>query len=156
MSELTPAGGGPNRTFIVIAAGLVGLILLGAVAVGGIVLIPRMLQPAATPTIRIAAVTPTRPLPTPTFPPPPPTEVPTQTPVLAPATVAPLSTVLPVTTTLVTTGTVTKTVTTGTPGTPGVGPMPPTGLGEDLLLLAGGIVLVLVIFAARRARTSGV
>jgi hypothetical protein len=39
---------------------------------------------------------------------------------------------------------------TGTPGSE----MPPTGIGEDLLLLAGGIVLVFVIIAARRARST--
>ena len=46
----------------------------------------------------------------------------------------------------------TGTVMPGT-GTPESG-MPPTGIGEDLLLLAGGIVLVFVIIVARRARST--
>jgi LPXTG-motif cell wall-anchored protein len=33
--------------------------------------------------------------------------------------------------------------------------MPQTGVGEDLLLLAGGVVLVLIIFAVRQARSTG-
>jgi LPXTG-motif cell wall-anchored protein len=32
--------------------------------------------------------------------------------------------------------------------------LPKSGLGEDLLLLAGGIILVAIVFLARRARTS--
>ncbi len=34
------------------------------------------------------------------------------------------------------------------------GELPSSGLGENLLLLAGGLILVIVLFAARRARTS--
>jgi hypothetical protein len=50
------------------------------------------------------------------------------------------------------TSAITGTVSPGT-GTPGSG-MPSTGVGEDLLLLAGGVVLVFVIIAARRARAT--
>jgi hypothetical protein len=38
--------------------------------------------------------------------------------------------------------------------TPTGGQLPKSGLGEDLLLLAGGIILVAIVFLARRARTS--
>jgi hypothetical protein len=153
MAELAPGGGGPNRAFIVIAIGLVGLLVLGLIAVGGIFIIPRLFQAAAPPpTVRLALTTPTR---VPTFTPlPTPTELPpaTATLVLGGATpVAPLGGATSVA------GTVTATtVFTGTPGTgTPIGGLPETGVGEDLLLLAGGVVLVLIIFAARRARATG-
>jgi hypothetical protein len=134
--------------FIVIAAGLIGLLVLGAIAVGGILIIPQIFRPAATPTVRIAvAPTATRALPTATLPPPTDTPAPTATLVvsggLTPVVSAATATV---TATVAVTGTVT--------GTP-TGQLPKSGLGEDLLLLAAGVVLVLVIFAARRVRSAG-
>ena len=60
MAEIAPAGGGPNRLFIVIVLGLVGLLLLGLIAVGGVVLIPRLLGTSAPPTLRVAVATATR------------------------------------------------------------------------------------------------
>ncbi len=145
MAEIAPAGGGPNRLFVVIAIGLVGLLLLGLIAIGGVFLIPRIFQTAAAPpTIRVAVTTPTR---VPTF-----TPVPTDTPA-ATATLV----VAPPALGATTPGAVEATATiTGTPATetPIGGQLPESGLGEDLLLLAGGVVLVLIIFAARRARAT--
>ncbi|MDE3092069.1 MAG: hypothetical protein KGJ80_22065, partial [Chloroflexota bacterium] len=59
MSEIAPAGGGSNRLFVIIAVGLVGLLVLGLIAVGGIYLIPRIFQTASvsTPTVRVLTAT---------------------------------------------------------------------------------------------------
>ncbi len=149
MAEIAPAGGGPNRLFVVIALGLVGLLLLGLIAVGGVFLIPRILGTSAPPTLRVAVTTPTRNV------------------GIAAVTTAPTDTPLPTGTSVINTpvlvlgspaalseGTITATATiTGTPGAGGT--LPKSGLGEDLLLLAGGIILVLIIVAARRARAPG-
>jgi len=153
MAEVAPAsGGGPNRLFVVIALGLVGLLILGVIAIGGIFVLNQFARPAVapTPTIRIAVTTPTRVLPTSTV-----AAAPTETSAATATRVfdvgAPVSGGgTPAAAVTVTTA-VTGTVAPGT-GTPGSGQLPDTGVGEDLLLLAAGIVLVLVIFAARRAR----
>lgn len=148
MAEIAPAGGGPNRLFVVIALGLVGLLLLGLIAVGGVFLIPRILGTTAPPTLRVAVTTPTRNV------------------GIAAVTTAPTDTPIPTGTSVINTpvlvigspaapseGTITATAT--ITGTPGTGTLPQSGLGEDLLLLAGGIILVLIIVAARRARAPG-
>lgn len=147
MAEIAPAGGGPNRLFIVIALGLVGLLLLGLIAIGGVFLIPRLLGTSAQPTLRVSVTTPTRVSiaqattePTSTD-----TPAPTATSVLNTPVIVPQSPVAA-------TATVTSTVGTGTPTS---GELPQSGMGEDLLLLAGGVVLVLIIVAARRARAPG-
>ncbi len=155
MAEIVPAGGGPNRLFVVIAIGLVGLLLLGLIAVGGVFFIPKLLGTSAPPpTVRVAVTTPTRvaavavlaTAPASTDTPVPPATSVINTPVIVPGT--------PVTSTSTVTAT---TVFTGTPGTgtPIGGQLPKSGLGEDFLLLAGGVVLVLIIVAARRARATG-
>jgi hypothetical protein len=151
MAEIAPAGGGPNRLFIVIALGLVGLLLLGLIAVGGVFLIPRILGTSAPPTLRVAVTTPTR-------------NVGAAAVTAAPNTDTPIPTSTSVINTPVlvigspaapSEGTITATTTiTGTPGAGGT--LPKSGLGEDLLLLAGGIILVLIIVAARRALAPGV
>ncbi len=142
MAEIAPAGGGPNRLFIVIAVGLVGLLLLGLIAVGGILVIPRIFQTSAPPTIRVAVTTPTRVTPT-TAPTSTDTPEPTSTSVIVPLVISPAAG-----------ETVTATTTiTGTPGAGGT--LPRSGLGEDLLVLAGGVVLVFILVAARRARATG-
>ncbi len=160
MAEIAPAGGGPNRLFVVLAIGLAALLILGLIGLGGFLLIPRLLGLGAAPSpTRIAAATATRVLSSPTAIPTS-TTAPTDTP--APTLVNPLS---GGSQTLVASGAGTATPTvigggsgspeatgTGTPG-PG-GQLPQSGLGEDLLLLAGGVVLVMVIFAARRARAA--
>ncbi len=150
----TPGGGtGPNRLFIIIALGLVGLLVLGVIAAGGIYLFSQINKPAAvvgTPTtvrLAIATATITRTATataTSTD-----TPAPTNTSVLSIPTAAPVTPSGSVTATTAVTGTVGP----GT-GTPTSG-LPKTGLGEDLLLLAGGVVLVLIIVAARRARSTG-
>ncbi len=149
MAEIAPAGGGgPNRLFIVLAIGLAVLLVLGLVGLGGLFFIRTAFAPPP-PTVRIAAATPTRVLPTP---PPPPTATPAPTEIVTPTLVLSgggTGTVTP--------ATPTATTTAGTPagtGTPGTGTLPQSGLGEDLMLLAGGIVLVMVVFAARRARSA--
>jgi len=145
MAEVAPAGGGPNRMFIAIVVGLVGLLVVGALGVLGFFLIPRLQGLAAapaTPTLIRPISTPTRAIalaPTATLEP-----SPTATLVVAPVAPAPAGAGTPTT---VVTGTTTA-------GTPGTG-MPQTGVGEDLLLLAGGVVLVLIIFAVRQARSTG-
>jgi hypothetical protein len=172
MAELAPSGGGPNRLFIILAIFLGGLLVLGLLGLGGYYVLQRFLAPspvaiASTPTIR-PANTPTRVLATATLAP---TDIPSPTFVLGigatstPGGAAPLG---------LSGGTITATMTTffstpgygtpgygtigyGTPGygTPGSGNLPQTGLGEDLLMLAGGIVLIMIVFAARRARSGG-
>jgi hypothetical protein len=149
MAEIAPAGGGPNRLFIVIALGLVGLLLLGLIAIGGVFLIPRLLGTSAQPTLRVSVTTPTRvniaqvtSAPTSTDTPAPTSTSVINTPVIVPQSPAAVTATASVTGTL------------GT-GTPTSGELPQSGMGEDLLLLAGGIVLVLIIVAARRARAPG-
>ncbi len=151
----TPGGGGPNRLFIIIALGLVGLLILGVIAAGAILVIPQMFKTASaiTPTVSVKITTPTRTLPTATA-----TTAPTDTPAATATSVMQAPTVL-ATDTTVAAQTVTSTVEiTGTVG-PGTGTptgtLPKSGMGENLLLLAGGAVLVLVIVAARRARSTG-
>lgn len=144
MAEIAPAGGGPNRLFIVLAIGLAALLVIGLIGLGGILFIQNASRSAVvSPTIRIAAATATRPAPT--------VEV---------ATAAPTAVATP---TLVLSGSggvpVAQTGATSTPApTPApnttTGELPQTGLGENLLLLAGGIVLVMIIFVARRVRTA--
>ena len=162
MAEIAPAGGGgPNRLFIVLAIGLAALLVLGLLGLGGFLVIQNVFRPSVAPTARIAVATATRVLASPTSASTP-TLVVTQavnTPTLvlssgAQATATapgPLGTETP---TVI--GGTPITPTTGTPGTgtPGTGELPQTGLGEDLLLLAGGVVLVLIVFAARRARAA--
>jgi hypothetical protein len=133
MAEIAPGGGGPNRLFVVLAVGLAGLLVLGLVAVGGVLLIPKIINPAPAPAK--VATTPTR---------------------VAQATTVPTDTPVPTeaaTPTLVGAGSL-ATPTSDISGTPASGQLPKSGLGEDLILLSAGIVLVLIVFAARRARTT--
>lgn len=160
MAEIAPAGGGPNRLFLIIAIGLGGLLVIGIIAVGAFFFLSSMSpKPTAAPTVAAKAVSTTTPTVRPTS-----TvavtdtPAPTNTSVLAPAVSsssgASSSAVSVVSTGLVTaTGSFTGTPGAGTPGAPGS--LPATGLGENLLILVGGIVLVLVIFVARRARSVG-
>ncbi len=133
MAEIAPGGGGPNRLFVVLAVGLAGLLVLGLLAVGGVLLIPKLLGGSAPPPTVRAATTPTRmiALATPTEAP---TEAPTPTLVAASSLASPTADVA------------------GTPASSGQ--LPRSGLGEDLMVLAGGVLLVLIVFAARRARSA--
>jgi hypothetical protein len=152
MSELAPSGGGPNRLFIILALGLGILLILGLIGLGGYFVLQNIARaPVSAPTAIFVASTPTREAlatatlaPSPTL-----TEQPTPTFVLVTGG-GPTQT--PGGPTATATQTVSGAATIGTPS----GQLPKSGLGEDLLLLAGGVVLVLIIFAARRARVAGV
>ncbi len=166
-TELTTSGGGgPNRVFIIIALGLVALLILGVVAVGAFIFIQNQTKPPVpTVAIKVTSTTPTvavvrtntpfsiAALPTNTV------EAPaTATLVVIGPTAGGGTALPPVTATLAASAAITTSATvTGTLGavTP-AGGMPQTGVGEDLLLLAGGIILIMIIFAARRARASTV
>lgn len=158
MSEIAPAGGGgPNRLFVILALGLAALLVLGLIAIGGVLLIPKIFTAGASPTPVRAASTVTRAIALATLAPSPTiaaTDTAAPTPTLVNAGASGGSTPAAE-------GTATPTVigasggTPATTGTPGAGgELPSTGMGENLLLLAGGIVLVLIVFAARRARTA--
>lgn len=153
MSEITPAGGGGSsrQVFVILAIGLAGLLVLGLIGLGGYFLIARTSAPPPATSTPVRTATATRtiaPLVVPTA-----TDVATFTPVIQTVAAPPAVTGTPIGGT----ATVTGTVISGTPGgtgTPQGGKLPNSGLGEDLLLLAGGVVLVMVIFVARRARAT--
>jgi hypothetical protein len=149
MAEIAPAGGGPNRLFIVIALGLVGLLLLGLIAIGGVLLIPRFLGTNAQPT-RLVSVTTSTPVNIAQV-----TSAPTDTDTPAPTATSVINTPVIVPSSPVATSAITATATITGTGTPAGGQLPQSGMGEDLLVLAGGIVLVLIIVAARCARVPG-
>jgi hypothetical protein len=156
MAELAPAGGGPNRLFVILAVGLGALLILGLIGVGGIFLLQRAGSSGPPPppttlaqnTLVISITTPTRGAlaPTNTIGAGTPTEQPTPTFVVISggATDTPGATA-----TLVLGAGV------GATATSAPGELPKSGAGDNMLLLAGGIVLVLVVFAARRARFYG-
>jgi hypothetical protein len=150
MSEIAPSsGGGSSRqVFIILAIGLAGLLILGVIGLGGVFLFNRIASGNPTPTLPRPTATATR-LPTAVVIAAA-TDVPTATPVIP--TALPVVTLAP---TVAASGTLTTTAPVTTTGTvtPGNGTLPQSGLGEDLLLLVGGVALVLVIFAVRRVRT---
>jgi len=136
------AGGGQNRLFLVVVLGLVGLLMVGLVAIAGLVVYTRFVAPGASPTT-VALVTPSP---------------------RATATVA--TTVVPARTPTTSAGaaTPTRVVQEGTPAPEGATPtvkatatpqgggeLAPTGFGP-LGAVAGGVALVLVILAVRRLR----
>src|SRR5512137_1088015 len=129
MAEIAPAGGGPNRLFVVIALGLVGLLLLGLIAIGGVFLIPRLLGSGpAAPTLRVAVTTPTRLVAAAAA-----TDTPTSTDTPAPTSTSVINTPVLQVGSPAATSAITATATiTGTPGAGGT--LPRSGLGEDLLL----------------------
>lgn len=146
MAELAPSGGGPNRLFIILAVGLGLLLILGLIGVGGIFLLQRASGPPSVPTPIIAVTTPTRAALAPTI-------------TVSPTLGAPTEQATP--TFVVVAGGATETPggsstpVLGATATTSTGQLPKSGQSEDLLLLAGGVVLVLIVFAARRARFSG-
>ena len=149
MAEIAPSGsGGPNRLFVILAIGLGALLFLGLIGLGGFLVFQSFTRPPASPTARavVTASPAIRVVATPAA-----TDVATPTLVLIAASTPTGGTtpLVTATTGLTTTGTITGTPGTGTP----TGSLPKTGgVGDSLLWLAGGLVLVLVIFAARRAR----
>jgi hypothetical protein len=138
MAEITPRSGGPNRLFLVLAVGLAGLLVLGLIAVGGILLIPRVLAGTPPPAAVRTANTPTRPIVLVTQ---------ASTPTAVP-TEAPLPTLVNPGGAVQVTAVPTASPTESAAG----GQLPQSGIGEDLMLLAGGVGLIMVMFAARRAR----
>ncbi|HEY6041029.1 MAG TPA: LPXTG cell wall anchor domain-containing protein [Anaerolineae bacterium] len=149
MAEIAPPGGsGVNRRFLFIVGGLGALLVVGLLALGfvsfGMPLISRLTQqPTAT---RVAFATATL---APTL---------TRTPTSA-ATSAPSATVQVAVAASATPAppTATPTVLAGgttTPSAPteSTTQLPQSGSGETFLLLAGGLVLLVIVFVIRRAR----
>jgi hypothetical protein len=139
-----PSAGGQNRLFLIVVLGLVGLLMLGLVAIAGLVVYTRFVAPGASPTT-VALVTPSP-----------------QATMAATATMAP--TVMPAGTPTPVAGapTPTRVLQEGTPAPEGATPtvtatpqgggeMAPTGFGP-LGAVAGGVALVFVILAVRRLR----
>jgi len=139
-----PSGGGQNKLFLAVVIGLVGLLMLGLVAIAGLVVYTRFVAPGPSPTT-VALVTPS----------------PRAT-VAATATVA--TTVVPARTPTAGAATPTRVIQEGTPAPEGATPtvkatatpqgggqLAPTGFGP-LGAVAGGVALVVVILAVRRLR----
>jgi len=157
--------GGSNRLFVILAVGLAGLIVLGLVAIGGVLILRNIknqqelaqVTPVATPTLAVVEQMPT-PTPPPTHTPVPvaPTEPPEPTPTNTPV-VQPTQTP---TDSEAATATAQAPPATNTPvpvGTPAGGggdtaqEVPDTGVGGfGLALIALGLVAVL--FVSRRMR----
>ncbi len=154
--DMEPKDGG-NRLFVILAVGLAGLIVLGLLAIGGVLVLRNIrsqqelaqITPQPTPTLAIVEQIPTNtPAPTATATQPPATPLPTatNTPVVAP-TNTPSSEDMA--------ATATAAAPTNTPvpvGTPaGNNEVPDTGFGGfELALIAFGLVGVL--FVSRRMR----
>jgi len=143
---MTESSGGQNRLFLIVVVGLVGLLMIGMVAIAGLVVYTRFLAPAATPTV-VAGVTPSA---APTVAPTatgPPAEAATPTPEGGAATP----------TLVIQEGTPAPEGPTPTASaTPeGGGEMAPTGFGP-LEAVVGGLALVLIILLVRRVRLSSV
>ncbi len=171
MAEVAPAGGGGvNRTFLLIVGGLAGLLVIGLLAIGALIFLPAVLGPK--PPVAATTLTPTRVAIATSVPPvtPSPTQsLATPTLVIAANEVTPSATATTSGGSNSSTGGATVAATSGTPTatstskgglteatvtpTPG-GTLPQGGLGEDLLMLAGGLALVVVLFAARYARAA--
>jgi hypothetical protein len=141
--------GGQSRLFLIVVVGLVGLLMVGLIAIAGLVVYTRFLTPTASPTV-VAGVTPS----------PVPSVAPT-------ATTA--ATVVATPTSGLEAPTATRVLQTGSPGPEGATPSPqgaaptataqgdgemaPTGFGP-LEAFAGGLALLLVIVLVRRLRLS--
>ncbi len=158
MAEVAPAGGGGiNRSFLLIVGGLAALLVIGLLAIGALVLSgmfnqkPPVASVTLTPT-RVAIATATA-VPTAT----PVTPEATATLVVAanattPATAVAGGSTPEATATTASSGASAEATATPEPS----GTLPQGGLGDNLALLgAGGLVLVAVLFAARRARAAG-
>jgi hypothetical protein len=140
--------GTQSRLFVIVAFGLVGLLMIGLLAIAGLVVYTRILAPTPSPTVvaeatpsAVLSVTPTAVPSTPVGTPTPGAETPTATRVVQEGTP--------------TVGDHTPSPEEGTPtATPqGGGEMAPTGFGPFGAAL-GGVVLLLVILFVRRLRLS--
>ncbi len=152
MAEIAPpGGGGVNRRFLYIVGGLGALLALGLLGLGVVL----FLGPAIQNIARGPTAAPTRLPATPTTAPTLTRVPPTTTPTVQVAVAASPTAALPTATATVLGGNtpvapqaqVTPAEATGTQ-------LPSAGLGDNLLLLAGGVILVLVVFAVRRVRLS--
>jgi hypothetical protein len=141
--------GGQSRLFMIVVVGLVGLLMIGLVAIAGLVVYTRFLAPTPSPSVVAEA---------------------TSTPVVtvAPTATRPLTPV-PTSTAPQEGPTATRVVQEGSPTTEGETPeagtatptvapegggeMAPTGFGP-LEALVGGVALLLVIILVRRLRLS--
>lgn len=143
--------GGQTRVFTIVAIGLVGLLMVGILAIAGLVVYTRFLAPSASPTV-VAEATPSAE----------PTSTPTSTVPASPAATPATPAEAPTATRVVGVGTpaegegATPTqVTEGATETPeGGGEMAPTGFGP-LEAVAGGVVLLVIIVFIRRLRLTG-
>jgi cytoskeletal protein RodZ len=148
---MTSPGGGQSRLFMIVVIGLVGLLMIGLLAIAGLVVYTRFLAPTPPATVVAEATSTPRPTVAPTATSPS-TAVATSTPPEEGATA----------TKVVQEGSPTAVVPTPTPGGPtptptptaeGGGEMAPTGFGP-LEALVGGVGLLLVILLVRRLRLS--
>lgn len=138
----------PNRLFIIIAIGLVGMLVLGLLGIGGYVVFSRARQAMVpTPTVMVKPPeTPTR-TSTPTYtltftPTKTPTRAPSYTPVVLPPTSTPVEGAV--------TPTAIEVAVTPTPTLPGGVTAPNTGFGIGALGV--GMVLAALLILARRVR----
>lgn len=145
---MTNPSGGQSRLFMIVVIGLVGLLMIGLVAIAGLVVYTRFLAPTPSPSV-VAGATST----------PAATVAATAT---RPSTPAATSTVAgegPTATRVIQEGSPTAVQTPeGGTATPTVAPegggeMAPTGFGP-LEALVGGVALLLVILLVRRLRLS--
>lgn len=162
MAEVAPSagGGGGNRTFLLIIAGLGALVIIGLLVAGAIFLLP-VLFPGGSTNIAAVTATPTRisipPTPTRTALPSPTLVVVAQNtgePTTAAETAVPVeetATPIPITATPIA---ITATPEGGSTSNSS-GELPKSGLGEDLLMLfGGGVILLGIIIIARRMRAA--
>jgi hypothetical protein len=143
------SSGGQSRLFLIVVVGLVGLLMVGLVAIAGLVVYTRFLAPTASPTV-VAQVTQT----------PVPSVAPTST---TPATVVATPTPeqeAPTATRVLQAGSPSPEGATPSPQGPtptvtaeGDGEMAPTGFGPVEAFVAG-VALLVVILLVRRLRLS--
>lgn len=150
MAEIAPStGGGANRTFLIIIGGLAALLFIGLLALGALFILPNLF--GGPPSVAQITPTPTRIVIPPTA-----TRAPQPTATLVIAATVPPS---PTPTEAAPTATPTPEVITATPipitatPAPTEEQLPESGLGENLVLLVGGALLLLgVIVAVRLTR----
>jgi cytoskeletal protein RodZ len=146
---MTSPSGGQSRLFIIVVIGLVGLLMVGLLAIAGLVVYTRFLAPTPPPTVVAGATSTPRPTVAPTV---------TSAPTVAATSTPPEEGATA--TKVIQEGSPTAVVPTATPGGPTPTPtaeggdeMAPTGFGP-LEALLGGVGLLLVILLVRRLRLS--
>jgi hypothetical protein len=139
--------GGQSRLFMIVVIGLVGLLMIGLVAIAGLVVYSRFLAPTPSPSVVAEATS------TPAV-----TVAPTSTRLATPVGTATAAGEGPTATRVIQEGSPTAVQTREATATPtvaseGGGEMAPTGFGP-LEALVGGVGLLLVILLVRRLRLS--